>query len=154
MTHLLINHVTNPKCINQPQGTWSNSFSGFANATLLDSGKYRYTLPANASKGGFALGTFNDLNAERIVVFRVLESIDKTVNNGLWIEQASVVEQFDEHTIALKISSGNYTWHPFLFVPAGGYTLDWVCSFTPDDYQTLRAYGLTHFDGDTMPKIQ
>lgn len=151
MTRLLYNHVTNPKCINQPQEIWAASASSI-NITRLDSGKYRYTPPADVQKSGIALGTFNDLNAERIVVFRVLESIDKTVNNGLWIERAGIVEQFDEHTIAVKTSDNNYTWHPFLYIPAGGYTPDWVCSFTPDDYQTLRGMGLTHFFYDTRPE--
>ena len=151
MTHLLKNHVTNPKCINQPQGIWADSTSS-VNITRLDSGKYRYTPPADATKSGIALGTFNGLHAEMIVVFRVLESIDKTVNNGYWFEGASVVEQFDEHTIASKVSGGRYRWDPFLYIPAGGYTLDWVCSFTPDDYQTLRGMGLTHFFYDTRPE--
>lgn len=145
MTHFLYNHVTNPKCINRPQGIWSNK--GLMNITLLDSGKYRYTLPTCATQGGIVLGTFNDLKAERIVVFRVLESLDNPV-----IECSSVVEQFDEHTIAVKNSDDRYDWEPFLYVPAGGYTLDWVCSFTPDDYQTLRGMGLTHFFYDTQPE--
>lgn len=151
MTHLLYNHVTNPKCINTQQTTWADNQYNYP-ATLLDSGKYRYTLPAGATRGGIALGTFNDLKAERIIVFRVLESIDKTANNGVWIECSTVVEQFDEHTLAAKTSSNRYYWQPFLYVPAGGYTLDWVCSFTPDDYQTLRGMGLTHFFYDTRPE--
>lgn len=147
MVHLIKNHVTNPKCINKQQGTWTNN--GYANVTRLDSGKYQYTLPTGVTIGGIALGTFNDLKAERIVVFRVLESLD---NPG--IESSSVVEQFDEHTIAVKTSDSRYDWEPFLYLPSTGYTLDWVCSFTPDDYQMLRASGLTYFDGDTMPKIE
>lgn len=146
MTHLLINHVTNPKCINQPQGTWANNNAG-CTITRLDSGKYRYTMSTGATQGGIALGTYNDLKAERIIVFRVLESFD---NPG--IESSSVVEQFDEHTIAVKTSDTRYDWEPFLYVSAGGYTLDWMCSFTPDDYQTLRGMGLTHFFYDTQPE--
>ena len=151
MTHLLKNHVTNPKCINRPQGIWADSPSS-VNITRLDSGKYRYTPPADTPRSGIALGTFNGLHAEMIVVFRVLESIDKTVHDGRWLEGASVVEQFDEHTIACKVSGGRSRWDPFLYIPAGGYTLDWVCSFTPDDYQTLRGRGLTHFFYDTRPE--
>lgn len=147
MVHLITNHVTNPKCINRPQGIWSNK--GLMNVTRLDSGKYQYTLPTCATQGGIALGTFNDLKAERIVVFRVLESLDNPR-----IESYSLVEQFDEHTMAVKTSDSRYAWEPFLFLPSTGYTLDWVCSFTPDDYQMLRASGLTYFDGDTMPKIE
>ena len=149
MTHLLINHVTNPKCINQPQGTWANKTSASVDIVRLDSGKYKYSLPSDATIGGFFLGTFNDLNADRIIVFRVLESID---HNYLWIEQSSFVEQFDEHTIAFRTSSTSYQRYPFLHVPSTGYTLDWVCSFTPDDYQTLRGMGLTHFFYDTQPE--
>lgn len=152
MTRLLYNHVTNPKCINKAQNTWSDSTTSHTIITRLDSGKYKYTLPADATKSGIALGTFNNLNAERIVVFRVLESIDKTSNNGRWLEGAIVVEQFDEHTIAVKTSSSSFDWHPFLCLPSSGYTLDWVCSFTPDDYQTLRGMGLTHFFYDTQPE--
>lgn len=152
MTHLLYNHVTNSKCINQPQRVWATKYGFKYPITRLDSGKYRYTLPADAKVGGFSLGTFNDLNADRIIVFRVLESIDKTVNNGVWVEHADVVEQFDEHTAAVKTSYTDYTGKPFLYIPAGGYTLDWVCSFTPDDYQTLRGMGLTHFFYDTQPE--
>ena len=151
MTHLLINHVTNPKCINQPQSTWANNNAG-CTITRLDSGKYRYTMSTGATQGGIALGKYNDLNAERIIVFRVLESIDKTVDNGYWLEASDVVEQFDEHTMAVKTSDTRYNWEPFLYVPSTGYTLDWMCSFTPDDYQTLRGMGLTHFFYDTQPE--
>lgn len=150
MVRLLKNRVTNTKCVNQPQSTWAIDQS--VNITLLDSGKYKYTLPAGTQKGGISLATFNDLAGERIIVFSVLESIDKTVNNGFWIEATDVVEQFDEHTIAVKTSDDRYAWEPFLYVPSTGYTLDWVCSYTPEDYRTLRGIGLTHFFYDTRPE--